>query len=333
MAESASTAASGRAAVARIGDPASPGAMSVGGPTTAVAGTSRSGRSAEGLLTAAAAFVIWGAFPLYLKPLHDVPSMQIIAHRIAWACVFVLVWLAVRGDLGRMRKLFGNPAIIARLTLSAVLITVNWVAYVWGVGHGHVVETSLGYFINPLVNVMLGVVVLRERLNIAQWSAVGLAALAVIYLGVAAGAPPWIALTIAASFSLYGLLRKVVQVEALEGLAFETLVLTPLALGYLLWCESAGTGAFRHSNVRVDALLVGCGVITAVPLFLFAFGARRIPYSTLGLLLYIAPSLQLLSGIFLYREPFAGSRAFGFALIWLALLVYAGDGVWRARRA
>jgi chloramphenicol-sensitive protein RarD len=312
MAESASTAASGRAAVARVAHAPSP---------------------AEGLLAAVASFVIWGAFPLYLKPLHDVPSMQIIAHRIAWACVFVLVWLAVRGDLGRMRKLFGNPAIVARLTLSTVLITVNWVAYVWGVGHGHVVETSLGYFINPLVNVMLGVVVLRERLNIAQWSAVGLTALAVIYLGVAAGAPPWIALTIAASFSLYGLLRKVVQVEALEGLAFETLVLTPLALGYLLWCESAGTGAFGHSNVLVNALLVGCGVITAVPLFLFAFGARRIPYSTLGLLLYIAPSLQLLSGIFLYHEPFAGARAFGFALIWLALLVYAGDGVWRARRA
>jgi len=221
---------------------------------------------------------------------------------------------------------------LGRLTASALLITVNWLAYVWGVGHGHVVEASLGYFINPLANVLLGVVVLRERLNIAQWTAVAIAAGAVLYIAVATGATPWISLTLAVSFSTYGLLRKVVHVEALQGLAVETLVLAPLAVGYLVWCEVNGSGAFGHSSALINVLLVGCGPMTAVPLFLFAFAARLIPYSTLGLLLYIAPSLQLLCGIFLYHEPFAGARANGFILIWLALLIYAADGVWRARK-
>ena len=345
MSQGASTAASGHTAAARIPDAVAPAATtaaggigtgqsdarapSIGAPSV----TARAPLSAEGLLAAVASFVIWGAFPIYLKPLHDVPSLQIIAHRIAWACVLVLVWLLLRGELGKLRKPLTEPAILGRLTASALLISVNWLGYVWGVGHGHVVETSLGYFINPLANVLLGVVVLRERLNLAQWTSVGIAAVAVVYLGVATGSPPWIALTLATSFSTYGLIRKVVHVEALQGLAVETMVLMPLASGYLLWCEATGVGAFGHSSTLVNALLVGCGPMTAVPLFLFAFGTRLIPYSTVGLLLYIAPSLQLLCGIFLYHEPFAGARAFGFALIWLALLIYAGDGLWRARKA
>jgi chloramphenicol-sensitive protein RarD len=246
--------------------------------------------------------------------------------------VLCVIWLVIRGDLGGLRKLFGDRALLGRLTLSAFLITVNWVAYVWGVGHGHVVETSLGYFISPLINVLLGVVVLRERLNFAQWTSIGIAAAAVIYVSVATGATPWIALIIAASFSLYGFLRKIMHVEALQGLAVETLLLMPLAMGYLVWCEAMGTGVLGHASIGVDALLVGCGPMTAVPLFLFAFGARVIPYSTIGLMLYIAPSLQLLSGIYVYHEPFAGARALGFVLIWVALVIYAGDGVWRAHR-
>jgi chloramphenicol-sensitive protein RarD len=321
MPESAHTAVGGQAAAAQIADPASSGAGAVK-PVV----------FAEGLLAALASFVIWGAFPFYLKPLYHVPSMQIIAHRVAWACVFVLVWLSVRGDVGSLRKLFSDRALVGRLAVSALLITVNWVAYVWGVGHGHVVETSLGYFISPLVNVLLGVVVLRERLNFTQWMAVGIAAAAVIYVGVATGSPPWIALIIAASFSLYGFLRKIMHVEALQGLAVETLLLMPLASGYLLWCEATGSGVLGHSSVAVNALLVGCGPMTAVPLFLYAFAARVIPYSTIGLMLYIAPSLQLFSGIFVYHEPFAGPRALGFAVIWLALVIYASDGVWRTRR-
>jgi chloramphenicol-sensitive protein RarD len=349
MSQRTSTAASGLAAAVRAPDAARSGAPAniapanaepandaqVNGapPATSATGAVTTNRklAAEGLLAAVVAFIIWGAFPVYLKPLHDVPPLQIIAHRIAWACVLVLAWLFARGELGDLRKPLTNPAILGRLTVSAFLITVNWLAYVWGVVHGHVVETSLGYFINPLCNVLLGVIVLRERLNFAQWSAVGIATAAVLYLAVATGSTPWIALTVAVSFSIYGLIRKIVPVEALQGLAVETLVLMPVALGYLVWCEATGTGALGHSSSFVNTLLVGCGAITAVPLFLFAFAARLIPYSTVGLLLYIAPSLQLLCGIFLYHEPFAGARAQGFALIWLALLIYAGDGMWRAR--
>jgi chloramphenicol-sensitive protein RarD len=348
MSQSASTAARGQTVAGRAPDAEHPGTAATGAtnaasPPTAPSGASRPGTGAaptaraplstNGLLAAIGSFVIWGAFPLYLKPLHDLSALQIIAHRVAWACVLVLAWLFARGELQELRKPLTNPAILGRLTASALLITVNWLAYVWGVGHGRVVETSLGYFINPLANVLLGVVVLRERLNIAQWTAVGIAAGAVLYIAVGTGATPWISLTLAVSFSTYGLLRKLVQVEALQGLAVETLVLMPIAFGYLVWCEVNGSGAFGHSSAFVNALLVGCGPMTAVPLFLFAFGARLIPYSTLGLLLYIAPSLQLLCGIFLYHEPFAGARANGFILIWLALLIYAADGLWRSRPA
>jgi chloramphenicol-sensitive protein RarD len=345
MAQSASTAAPGQAGAAQTPDAVAP-ATSVAletptaspssspatspGPTPPASATSK--LAVEGLLAAIGSFVIWGVLPLYLKPIHDLPSLQIIAHRICWACVFVLLWLLVRGDLGKLRQALTSPTLMGCLIASALLITANWVAFIWGVGHGRVVETSLGYFINPLANVLLGVVILRERLNAAQWTAVAIAAGAVVYLAVATGSTPWIALTLATSFSTYGLIRKVAHIEALQGLAIETLILMPLALGYLVWCEAQGVGAFGHSSLTVDALLIGCGPITAVPLFLFAFGARLIPYSTVGLLLYIAPSLQLLCGIYLYHEPFAGPRALGFVFIWLALLIYAGDGLWRARQ-
>ena len=332
MSHSVSNAAGGRA-VARVPDTFANAAAAAQSATGTNAPCARAGLSAEGLLAAIGAFVIWGALPLYLKPLHEFPALQIIAHRIAWACVLVLVWLMARGELAQLGKVLANPAVLARLAATAVLITINWVAYVWGVGHGHVLETSLGYFINPLANVLLGVVILRERLNPAQWASVAIASAAVVYLAIATGSPPWIALTLATSFSIYGLIRKMVRVEALQGLAVETLVLMPLAVGYLVWCEVNGTGLFGHSSTFINVLLVGCGPVTAVPLFLFAFGARLIPYSTVGLLMYIAPSLQLLTGVFLYHEPFTGARAFGFGLIWLALLIYAGDGLWRGRKA
>jgi chloramphenicol-sensitive protein RarD len=317
------------ASVRTTGAGASLGASGSGAAATA--GSSR--LSGRGLMAAAASFVIWGCFPLYLKPLNHIDSLQVVSHRVAWACVLLLIWLGVRGELRDLGKLFTNRAMLSRLLLSAVLITANWLGYVWGVAHGRVLEASLGYFINPLANVLLGVLILRERLNAAQWTSVAVAAAAVIYVGVATGTPPWIALTVATSFSLYGLVRKVIQVEALQGLAVETLVLAPLALGYLVWCELNGTGVFGHSGAVENALLLGCGPITAVPLFLFAYGARLIPYSTVGLLLYITPSLQMLSGIFLYHESFSGARAIGFAMIWVALLIYVIDGVRRSRQA
>ena len=289
--------------------------------------------SPRGLAAGAAAFSIWGLFPLYLYPLRAVPAPQIIAHRIAWSCLFILVWMLARGELGRLTGIFTRPGLVARLALSASLITCNWLVYVWGATHGHVVDSSLGYYMNPLVNVVLGVVVLHERLNGRQWLAVALAAIAVAYLTWLAGHPPWIACTLAISFSLYGLVRKVISVDALPGLAVETLLLVPFALAYLIGCAYAASGAFGHSPAPVDLLLIGSGLVTAVPLWLFAYAARALPYSTLGVLQYIGPTLQLLCGVLLLHEAFTPARALGFTLIWAALAIYAADGLWTARGA
>jgi chloramphenicol-sensitive protein RarD len=287
--------------------------------------------SPRGLAAASAAFTIWGLFPVYLHPLSGVPATQVIAHRVTWSCVFLLGWMLARGELGRLSTPLSSARLLTRLAASALLISCNWLVYVWSVTHAHIVDSSLGYFINPLVNVLLGVLVLHERPNPVQWSAIALAAIAVIYLTVLAGRPPWIALALATSFSLYGLVRKVISVDALPGLATETLLLMPLAVGYLLWCEAAGTGALTTAGAAVAALLLGSGVVTAVPLFLFAYGARALPYSTVGVLQYIGPSLQLMCGVLFYHESFAPARAAGFVLLWAALLLYAADGLWRAR--
>ena len=287
--------------------------------------------AARGLAAATTAFTLWGLFPIYLHALKTVPALQVIAHRVAWSCLFLLIWMFARGELGRLSAVLTRPALLGRLALTALLISFNWLVYVWGVTHEHIVDTSLGYYINPLVNVALGVLVLRERLNGAQWAAVALAALAVLYLTVLAGRPPWISCALALSFSLYGLLRKVISVDALPGLATETLLLMPLSLAYLAWCEAHGTGALTTAPPGIVALLIGSGLVTAIPLFLFAYGARALPYSTVGVLQYIAPSLQLLCGVLIYRERFGAEMAVGFGLIWLALLIYAADGLWRAR--
>ncbi|HTL93240.1 MAG TPA: EamA family transporter RarD [Steroidobacteraceae bacterium] len=289
--------------------------------------------SPRGLAAATAAFTIWGLFPVYLHRLSGVPALQVIAHRVVWSCVFLLSWLLLRGELGRLSVTFARPALLARLALTALLISCNWLVYVWSVTHDHVVDTSLGYYINPLVNVLLGVFVLHERLTRAQWVAVSLAALAVLYLALLAGRPPWIAGTLAVSFSLYGLVRKVISVDALPGLATETLLLVPLSLAYLGWCQWTGSGALTTQSAGVAALLIGSGLVTAIPLFLFAYGARALPYSTVGVLQYIAPSLQLLCGVGVFHESFGPALAAGFALIWVALLIFAGDGLWRARSA
>jgi chloramphenicol-sensitive protein RarD len=240
--------------------------------------------------------------------------------------------MAIQGELHILRATLANRRVVGRLAITATLITINWTVYVWAVTHGHVIESSLGYFINPLVNVLLGVVLLSERLTRAQWTAVVLAAISVGYLTLVSGSPPWIALALAFSFGIYGLIRKVVKVEALPGLATETLLLLPFAVAYLCWCESAGTGALGHMGLTIHALLVGSGPLTAIALFLFAYGARLIPYSTVGVLQYIAPTLQFACGVLAFHEPFERTHAVGFALIWAALLLYAGEGLWRSRR-
>ena len=289
--------------------------------------------TARGLAAALTAYIAWGVFPLYLYPLTGVPGSQFVAHRIAWSCPFLLALLLLRGELGTLTRVFASPRLLGRLILTALLISANWLVYVWSVTHGHVVDSSLGYYINPLVNVLLGVLVLNERLNRPQQIAVALAAVAVAYLTLLDGRPPWIAGALALLFSLYGLLRKTMSVAALPGLATETLLLMPLAVAYLVWCQARGVGALGAGSAAVDALLLGSGVVTAVPLFLFTYGARALPYSTVGVLQYIAPTLQLLCAVLFFHESFAPARVAGFALIWMALAIYAADGLWRARRA
>ncbi len=287
----------------------------------------------KGFIAATGAYAIWGIFPLYFHPLHAVSAFQVIAHRVAWSCLFVLVILALRRELPALRAALTDRGIMGRLTLSATLITINWTVYIWAVTHGHIIESSLGYFINPLVNVLLGVALLGERLNRIQWTAIALAASGVLYLAILGHSPPWIALALALSFGTYGLVRKLVHVESLPGLAVETIILLPFALGYLAWCESAGRGGFGLGGPVIRTLLIGSGPLTATALFLFAYGARLLPYSTVGVLAYLAPTMQFACGVFAYREPFDRSRALGFALIWTAIVVYVAEGLLRARRA
>ena len=285
-----------------------------------------------GLAAAISAFTIWGVLPLYLKPLQALSALEIMSHRIVWCCLLVFAWLAVRGELDAVRSALADRKVRTRLVATAALISVNWLIYVWAVGNGHVIDASLGYFINPLFSVVLGVMVLGERLNRAQRFAVALAVVGVVYLAIVAGRPPWIALALAASFGLYGLIRKVVAVEAVPGLATETLLLAPFALGFLLWVEAQGTGALGHAPAHINALLLGSGLVTALPLALFSYGARSIPLSTVGLVQYIGPTLQFLLGVWIFHEPFTRERGIGFVFIWAALVIYAADGLWRNRR-
>ena len=284
-----------------------------------------------GYSAAIGAFVIWGFFPIYLIGLMRVSATQITAHRIAWSLLFVLAWLAATRELPKLRAAFTNKAVMLRLAASAFFISINWVGFAWAVNHERVLDVSLAYYIGPLLNVLLGIVVLSERLDRVQWLAVAFAAAGVTHLGIIAGHAPWLALMVGASFSLYGLIRKTVGIEALPGLAVEMVLLTPLAAAYLLWCESAGIGAMGHQGTLVDTLLLASGVVTAVPLVLFSYGARRIPLSTMGIIQFIGPSLQLVCGLVVFDEPFPAARAMGFMLIWTGLALYAANG-WRKAR-
>jgi chloramphenicol-sensitive protein RarD len=258
--------------------------------------------------------------------------VQITAHRLVWGCLFAFLCLYMRRELSQVWAALRDPQTRWRLCASATLISINWLTYVYGIAADRVVETSLGYYINPLVNVLLGVLLLSERLNAAQWTAVTIAAAGVAWLTWTAGHPPWISLTLAFSFGLYGLVRKVISVDALAGFASETLLLAPLGIAYVVWCEFSGSGVLTTGGVGLNLLLMVGGPITAIPLVLFAFGARRIPYSTVGLLQYIGPTIQLILAVFAFGEPFSGPRVAGFVLIWTALALYAADGVWRARK-
>ena len=285
-----------------------------------------------GILSAALAFLCWGLFPLYFHAVREVPSMQILAHRMLWSLAFLLIVLAWRRQwswLEQVRK----PRVFWSFVASAFLLSANWLAYIWAVNNGHVIEASLGYFINPLVNIMLGYLILKERLRPVQWAAIALAALGVCWLTWQTGTVPWIALFLAASFGAYGLLRKTAALGALEGLSFETMVLFPVAAAYVGWLTLHGQNAFLTTESDATRwLLMASGPITAIPLLLFASGARQIPLSILGLLQYLAPTIQFLLGVLLFKEAFTSDRLVGFALIWAALALFAGEGLLRRGR-
>jgi len=285
----------------------------------------------RGVVATTFSFLIWGMFPLYLRPLTGVPALEILAHRVVWCLLLVFGWLAWQSRLQDVAAALRDRVALSRLFMSAVLIALNWGLYVWAVSNDRVVESSLGYFIGPLINVLLGVGALGERLNPRQWTAVGLAAAGVAWLTVAAGGLPWVSLVLAVSFGLYGLVRKLAPVEAVPGLAIETVLIAPFAFGWLGWLHHNGAGTFGHAPWHVSVLLAGMGLVTALPLALFATGARLIPYYMVGLINYISPSLQLMLGVFLYGEPFAGARAIGFCIIWAGVTVFIADGFVRTR--
>ena len=285
----------------------------------------------SGVIFAALAYVAWGLFPLYFRQVAHVPALEVVVHRTVWSLVFVFAVLAVRRHWGWMRALWGQPRVLGAFAVSALLLSGNWLTYVWAVQNQHVVDASLGYFILPLVNVALGFVFLHERPRPGQWLAVAVAAAGVLWLAVQAGRVPWIALVLALSFGFYGLMRKVATLGALEGLALETMMLAPVAAAALAIWSAQGQGALVQGDIPTMAWLLVAGPLTAVPLLLFAAGARRIPLATMGILQYISPSLQFALGVWLFNEPFQPARLVGFVLIWAALLVYSVEGAWTRR--
>jgi len=287
----------------------------------------------RGIAYASAAYLLWGVFPIYFKALQGVAPLEILAHRIVWSLVVCAALLLALRRWQWLTGLWRQPRVLAWFVASSVMVAMNWFVYIWAVNAGRVVDASLGYFINPLVNVLIGAAFLHERLRGAQWIAVGVAAAGVLWLTWQAAAVPWIGLVLALSFGLYGLLRKTAALGALEGLTLETMLLAPIAAAYLVWLVQAGHSEFVQADATTRLLLAAAGPITAAPLLLFAAGARRIAFSTLGLLQYLGPSLQLLIGVWLYNEPFA-ERAFGYVLIWIALAVFSVEGLahgWRSR--
>jgi chloramphenicol-sensitive protein RarD len=282
----------------------------------------------SGILYALGAYLLWGLLPIYLHAIAAVPATEILAHRIVWSLVTVWLLLVVLRRRGGLRDALAQPARLRRFAVTALLITNNWLLYIWAIAHNHVVDASLGYFMNPLMNVVLGAVILHERLRPGQMVPVLIAAVGVAWLTWLAGSPPWVALGLAISFSLYGLLRKTAALGALEGFTIETGLLAPFALAWLVWLGVQGNLVFAQGSLSDQLLLMAAGPATTVPLLLFAAGARRISFSLLGVLQYVAPTLQWLTGVYLFHEPFDPHKAIGFGIIWLALALYAMEGAW-----
>ena len=294
---------------------------------------SRAPRSeySTGILLACVAYGLWGAFPLYFALLQPAGALEILGHRMTWTLLFLVLLVSVRKLWKSLGTWIRQPRAMGLLAIAALAVSVNWGVYIWAVNSGHVIEGSLGYFINPLVVVLIGVVILGERLRRLQWVAVGLGVLAVAELTYAFGRPPWIALVLAVSFSIYGFVKKLAGVPAVEALTIETGYLVPFSATFLIWLELTGQAAFGHVSAGNTILLAMAGVITAVPLLAFGGAINRAPLSTVGLLQYITPVLQFLLGVFVFHEEMSPARWIGFTIVWLALVVMSVDAIRTAR--
>lgn len=285
----------------------------------------------KGIWFALATYLLWGIFPVYWKLLKSVPAPQLLAHRIAWSFILMAIFILATRQYHTICRMVTWRVLVLYLG-AALLIGVNWLVYVWAVNAGYIVETSLGYFINPILSVLLGVIILGERLRPMQWLPVGLAALGVAYLTYTYGSLPWIALTLAFTFAIYGLVKKIAPLNSLFGLTLETGILFLPALAFLVYSELSGNGDFLHRGLRTDLLLVGAGLVTTVPLLLFASAAQRIPLTLIGLLQYIAPTMQFLLGVLVYAEPFPLERAIGFGIVWAGLIIFWVENFLAQRR-
>jgi chloramphenicol-sensitive protein RarD len=285
----------------------------------------------RGLLFGILAYVIWGVAPIFWHKIQTVPAQEILLHRAVWSAVLMAGILTIQRDWSWLSNAWATPRIRYTFLLTATLLTINWLTYIWAVNNGHTVESSLGYFINPLVNVLLGMVFLKERLRNWQWLAVAFAIAGVVYLAWALGSLPWIALVLAFSFGFYGLLRKTAALNAPHGLTFETSLMSLPALIGLIWLASQGQGHFGKADLFTTIMLILSGAVTAVPLLIFAVAARRIPLTAIGLLQYLAPTMQFAIGVWVFGEPFDQQRLIGFILIWIALVIYAVEGLVHSR--
>jgi chloramphenicol-sensitive protein RarD len=280
----------------------------------------------RGMWYAVGAYSCWGILPVYWKWLHHVPALQLLSHRILWSLLALVVVILMTRRWKEFCAAAFKPKVLRVYIVAAVLIGINWLTYVWAVNTGHIIETSLGYFINPLLSVLMGVIFLREHLRRWQWIPIGMAAAGVLYLTFAFGSLPWIALTLACTFGTYGLVKKLAPLGSLYGLTLETGILMAPAICFLLYSDTIGSGVFLHSGSLVNVLLAGAGVVTTIPLLMFASAARRIPLSHMGILQYIAPTLQFIVGVAIYSEPFTPAQFIGYSIVWIALILFVIEG-------
>lgn len=286
----------------------------------------------KGVLFAIAAFTMWGTIPIYFKAVDQVPALEVLAHRVIWSCVFLFAFISLTGRFQAMLDYLKRPKLMAGLALSAAVIAVNWLVFIWAVAEERIVETTLGYFINPLINIVFGMLFFQEQLRPFQWVSVALACCAVIFQIVLLGELPWVALVLALSFALYSVLRKQIPIDSISGLFVETLWLLPLACGYMLWLHFTSGFMFMSGDTTITLLLLAAGIITSLPLLAFASGARRLSLTMIGLLQYIGPSIAFSLAVFYYGEPMEIEKLFTFILIWIGLAIFSIEGIIHQRR-